>query len=560
MTTGSKSKTAVWKVLGIAIALLAIIVIALPFVIDANQFRPKVESELTRALGREVKLGNLKLSLLSAGMGADDIAIADDPKFSQSPFVSAKLLQIDVQLAPLIFSRALHITGIALAKPEITVIRSAAGDWNFSGLGGGSGARPNQGPSAKVSAPSSPDISVGKLKITDGRVTVLRGGGRLKPYVYDNVNITARDLSLSSIFPFTLTASLPGGGSLKLEGKAGPMNRSDALLTPFTASLDITHYDLISSGLLEPGPGLAGLFGFQGSASSDGKQVQSKGSATAENLQLVKGGSPAGRPVSIAYTIRQDLRSQSGILDEATVACGKAVAGLSGSFSTAGDSMTLKLKLHGESMPLPDLEALLPAAGVTLPQGASLQGGTLNADLKTEGPLEKLITEGTLEISNTRLDGFDLAGKMAAVASSARSQSSTFTEIQRLAAGMRVTPEGIQVSGLTLVVPALGELTGDGTVAADNALDFKMLAKLNAAGGLIGGLRRLAGIKGPNTIDVPFSVRGTTSNPSFIPDVKGAAGNLLKSAASGSGSKAGDSKTTSSILDALRGVLQKKKK
>jgi len=560
MTTGSKRKATIWKVLGIAIAVLAIIVIVLPFVIDANQFRPKVESELTRALGREVKLGNLKFSLLSGSVGANDIAIADDPKFNQSPFVSAKSLQVGVELTPLIFSGALQITSIALAKPEITLVRSATGDWNFSSLGSESGARPNQGPSAQGSASSSPDVSVGELKITDGRVTVLREGGRLKSYVYDKVNITARDLSFSSIFPFVLTGSLPGGGNLKLEGKAGPITRNDASLTPFTATLDITHYDLISSGFIEPSSGLAGLFGFQGSVSSDGKQMQSKGSATAEKLQLVKGGSPAGRPVSIAYAVRQDLRSQSGILDEATVTCGKAVAGLTGSFSMAGDSMTMKLKLHGESMPLPDLEALLPAAGVTLPRGASLQGGTLNADLKTEGPLEKLVTEGTIEISNTRLDGFDLRGQMAAVASLAGSQASTFTEIQRFAAGMRVTPEGIQVSGLTLMVPSLGELTGDGTVAANNSLDFKMLARLNAAGGLIGGLSRLAGIKGPNAINVPFFVRGTTLNPSFVPDAKRAAGSLLQSATSGSGSKAGEGKTTPSILDTLRGVLQKKKK
>ena len=44
-------------------------------------------------------------------------------------------------------------------------------------------------------------------------------------------------------------------------------------------------------------------------------------------------------------------------------------------------------------------------------------------------------------------------------------------------------------------------MTGDGTVAADNSLDFKMLAKLNAAGGLIGGLSRLAGIKGSNAAE-----------------------------------------------------------
>jgi len=233
---------------------------------------------------------------------------------------------------------------------------------------------------------------------------------------------------------------------------AGDYRRAHKKLLAFTASiiglwnrvwkisfLHMTRGSAFAD--LEPGSGLAGLFGFQGLVSCNGKQVQSKGSATAEKLQLVPGGSPAGRPVSIEYAVRQDLRSQSGVLDNATITCGKAAAHLTGNFSTAGDSMTLKLKLQGKGMPLPDLEALLPAAGVTLPKGASLQGGTLDADLKTEGHLEKLITEGTLEISNTRLDGFDLAGKMATVASLAGSQSGTFTEIQRFAAGMRVTAE-----------------------------------------------------------------------------------------------------------------------
>ena len=56
------------KILGIALILLIAAVIAIPFVIDANQFRPKLESELTGALGREVKLGSLKLSILSGSV------------------------------------------------------------------------------------------------------------------------------------------------------------------------------------------------------------------------------------------------------------------------------------------------------------------------------------------------------------------------------------------------------------------------------------------------------------------------------------------------------------
>ncbi len=53
------------KILAIVVAVLILIVIAIPFFIDANTFRPKLETELTGALGREVKVGNLSLSLFS---------------------------------------------------------------------------------------------------------------------------------------------------------------------------------------------------------------------------------------------------------------------------------------------------------------------------------------------------------------------------------------------------------------------------------------------------------------------------------------------------------------
>src|SRR5215472_14372920 len=97
----------VLKIVAIIIGILIVLLIALPFFIDANMFRPKLESELTDALGRQVKVGNLSLSLLSGGVTADNISIADDPQFSKSPFVQAKSLKVGVEMLPLIFSRTL---------------------------------------------------------------------------------------------------------------------------------------------------------------------------------------------------------------------------------------------------------------------------------------------------------------------------------------------------------------------------------------------------------------------------------------------------------------------
>src|SRR5260370_16306512 len=92
------------RVLGIALALLIVVVVSLPFLINANQFRPMLESKLSQGLGREVKLGDLKFSVLSGGVTASDLSIADHPAFSKSPFVAAKSLTVSPELWPFLFS------------------------------------------------------------------------------------------------------------------------------------------------------------------------------------------------------------------------------------------------------------------------------------------------------------------------------------------------------------------------------------------------------------------------------------------------------------------------
>src|ERR1700756_435009 len=131
------------KIAAIVIAVLVVIAIAIPFLVDANTFRPKLEAELTEALGREVKVGNISLSLLSGGVTADNISIADDPQFSRSAFVQAKSLKVGVELIPLIFSKTLNVTELTLNQPEISLVKSENGEkWNFSSLGGKNSSAP----------------------------------------------------------------------------------------------------------------------------------------------------------------------------------------------------------------------------------------------------------------------------------------------------------------------------------------------------------------------------------------------------------------------------------
>ncbi len=129
------------KGIGIFLGVVIVAVVSVPFLINVDQFRPALQSELSAALGREVKLGNLSLQILAGEVAADDLSVADDPAFGKPAFLQAKALHVGVELWPFIFSRKLIVTDLAIDQPEIALVQAPSGDWNFSSLGGKSTGR-----------------------------------------------------------------------------------------------------------------------------------------------------------------------------------------------------------------------------------------------------------------------------------------------------------------------------------------------------------------------------------------------------------------------------------
>jgi AsmA protein len=517
------ARKVIYIVAGVVVVLL-IVAALLPFVIDANRFRPEIESSLNAALNRKVDIGNIRLSILSGGVTVENISISDDPAFNTGPFLKAKSLSVNLELLPLIFSRAIHITGLTIDQPSVTLLRSSAGTWNFSTLG--TKQTESKNASTTSSAPSnsnsSTDLSVRSFSLKNGTMVVGNAGNNARSHTYDQVNIKASDLSYTTQFPFEMTGRTPGNGAIKLTGKAGPLNPEDSAATPLNATLDVKNLDVKQTGFIDPSAGMAGIVDFSGTLVSDGHTATSKGKVTATHLQLVPAGAPAGQPVDVNYEAVYELKPQTGQLKRGDVHIGKATADLTGNFSNTGAVASVQMKLTGQNMPASDLESVLPAVGVTLPSGASLKQGTLNANLTINGPLDKLVITGPVNLSNAKLAGFDLGSKMGSLSAlGGLNKSVGDTEIQTLSSDFRVAPEGIRSENLNVVVPAIGAMTGNGTISADKKLDFKMVAHLGRQGNPSGEVAKAAGGGG-----IPFKVEGTTSNPQIVPDVAGVVGGL----------------------------------
>src|SRR6266852_1665279 len=305
-------------------------------------------------------------------------------------------------------------------------------------------------PKQTSSDTSTPDVSVEKFEIVDGKIRVGQStaNGAGKEHVYDKVNLTAKNISLTSALPFTLTANTPGGGALKLDGQAGPVNSEDAAKTPLDASISVEHADLTATGFIDPASGLAGIVDFNGKVKSDGKKLDSEGKAKAANLRVIKGGQPAKSPLALDYHTEYGLDSQAGTINS-QIHTGKSTVSAAGTMHAKGQ------------------DTLAQFTGIK-PSNATL--------------------------------------------------------IQTVSLALRVAPEGIKADNIVLDVPSMGNLTGNGIIASNNALDFKMLLKLSGnAANTLGSLTQIS--SAVQSRGLPFTITGTTSNPKFLP----ALGNDLKS-------------------------------
>ena len=576
------------RIILIIVAVFILVLVIAPFLIPVNQFRPTIEERASAALGRKVTVGNLSLSLISGSLSAEELSIGDDPKFSPSPFLTAKSVKVGVEMIPLVFSKTLNVTGVTIENPQVTLLRNAQGQWNYSSLGGSpekAGARaetkeeskpaPKSAPAAATSSSSSrtsgapTNLSIQKLELTDGQINIAATNSP-KRSSYDHVNVTASDVSLTSKFPVSVTADLPGGGKFKLDGNVGPIDQADASLTPLDAKLNVSSLNLASTGLLDPSLGLGGLLDLDATLGSQNGEAETKGTAKLSKALLIAGGSPAGVPVTVDFSTKYDLRKDAGVLNPSTLKIGNAEARLNGTYESAGEATVVNIKLEAQNMPAKDLESFLPALAIHLPKGASLQGGTLSANLNLSGPTNKLVTTGNVGLYNGKLAGFDLGSRMSTIASLAGIQTGKDLQIEKLTTNLRMAPDGLKADNFLAVVPSLGNLIGGGTIDAKNNLDFKMAATLTNALGAVGSpVSNAAGILAQITggarggsssackkgTTVPFMIQGTTSDPKFVPDVGGMAEGMIRSQLGCAGNLTSGTTKGQNPADVVSGVM-----
>ncbi|WP_433983445.1 hypothetical protein RBB78_19590 [Tunturiibacter empetritectus] len=283
-------------------------------------------------------------------------------------------------------------------------------------------------------------------------------------------------------------------------------------------------------------------------------------------IKLAKDGVPSPKPVQLQFTLTQNEQAMNGVVQQAVVTIGSAVINLSGTYQTSGASTALNMKVVGNAVSINELEAFLPSVGVHLPTGSRLQGGTLTTSLAVTGTSAAPVISGPVRIDNTVLAGFNLGSKLGALSSltGGRIGSSTGsgTTIRSLSMNVREEGGNIRTDNIALDVAGVGTATGAGSVSAGGALNYNVVLKLtglmgggggtqqaSSGGGAVAGLAgalggfipgggaggaALGGLAGGVLkAGIPVAIGGTTSNPTFSPNVAGLAGAVGANAAKG---------------------------
>jgi AsmA protein len=526
-----------WLLITGGVAAVALVALAvLPFLIDVNRFRPTLEAEASASLGRTVKLGSLSLSILSGKVVAHDIEIADDPAFSQSAFLKAESVKIEIDLKPLIFSRQLNLTGIVIDRPQIHLLRAADGTFNFSTLGNSS----HLGQIAPGA--NHPPLSVARFKVNQGTLTVAQLNSSSKPLVYSDVNIVVTDFSRTSQFHFQIGTRLPGSGDANLSGRVGPIRLANITSTPFDATATVHNLNISAYQFIDPASGISGMLDVDGIVTSDGSTANAAGTLVGSKMIFGPGGKPSPKVITIRNKVEVDLATLSIKITQSDILIGNAKFQMTGTIESQSERRTLGLRITGKNVPIDDLQAVLPSVPVRLPEGSHLRGGTLSINFAITGPMASPVVSGPVQVADTTLVGYNLGAQIGSVASFAgKAISNPDTFLHSMSCDTTATLAGSTSTNIQADIPSVATSTGSGMTSPDGTLHFEILSYPTS--GMAGGLIKMSSV-GSGKGAIPITIEGTVAHPIYVTDTKAAArsivGHTAKGVVSGTGHAIGN--------------------
>ncbi|MCF7822167.1 MAG: AsmA family protein [Mariprofundaceae bacterium] len=118
------------------LALIMVLLLAVPFFIDVNDYKPQITKAVEDATGRTFQVGEIKASLFPwVGVRLDNVRLANRTGFSDRDFLKVESLNVQLDLLPL-FSKQIEVKHFTLDTPQLFLERNAEGAGNWEDLTG----------------------------------------------------------------------------------------------------------------------------------------------------------------------------------------------------------------------------------------------------------------------------------------------------------------------------------------------------------------------------------------------------------------------------------------
>ena len=400
------------------VVLFVLVMLLLPHIIDINQYRGEIQSQLQDRLHRPVQFGPLSLAVFPLRVQAQNVTIGEDPRFHSSlPFAQVGEMDISVKLLPLL-SKTIAISSLTLKQPKIELIKDEAGIWNFSGIGQPTPtAAPAQAaptstqPAAAAPSNSDSSFALDELKITDGQVAVTDLQKHEPRAVYDHIDATVKDYAPNKQFSIDVAAHVPGKGAetLSLEGKVGPINQAQMLSTPFDGKLKLDEVSVagaqkfLNSSALE---GSDAMLSGSTDLVNSGGNMAAKGSlkindAVVHNVQV-------GYPITADFDVADNLNTDVIQIKKGDVKLGSTPLSVNGTLNTHTTPGTADVNVTAKEASIEDAARLAAAFGVAFSPNAKITG-QLSANIHAQGAMNNLALNGTVNGRNLEITGKDIA-------------------------------------------------------------------------------------------------------------------------------------------------------
>jgi uncharacterized protein involved in outer membrane biogenesis len=510
--------------LGIAIGVLLVVIFAVlviaPKMINVNKYHDQIQSQLSEKLGRPVTLGEMSLSLLPPKFTVQNASISEDSKFGSGTFAQMQSMAVRVKFLPLL-SKNVEVQSLTLEHPQVEMIRNEQGVWNFASLGKPGGGAPAPAGNAKQpSAPAKPSptqpastepqsaggkFELSELNINDGSVAITDRQKHQPRALYDHIDVTLKDFAENKPFSVILAAHLPGSGKqvAKLDGKGGPIDNANMLMTPFDGTLELEQVSLsgaqkfLNSAALE---NTDAVITGKADVKNVGGKLNSKGAWKIEDAKVH--GTDIGYPVSLDYDASNDLANDVIQISNANLKLGSTPVDISGTVNTKSTPSLADLKIKANDVSISEMARLAGAFGVAFNPGMQI-AGRVNADIHAQGDLSSPSLNGSLTARDLQMSGKDVPAPVKVPSIQLQLTPQQITSNQFTASsGNTAVNVRFAMSQYTTKSPSV-----DATLKMDNANVADVLSIAKAA-----GIGAAEGMQGSGTVWLDLHAVGPVKN------------------------------------------------